>query len=73
METIGSLIGGGVGSTTIFVITMFTPIGWGLAITLAAGSAATAYLAGIGAKTVYNKYGNSYDLTQHTSVNKLCR
>ena len=73
VETSTSLLVGSASTIAIGILVATTPVGWALALTLAAGSAAASYGSGLTLKNLYNKYGQKYDLTQTTGINRLCR
>lgn len=49
-----------------------TPVGWGAALILGAGTVAWSYLAGKGGGVLYDKAFNEYDMVNKLGVDKLC-
>ena len=74
VQEVGSLLGGvATASVGFYIVSMFTPVGWGLTLVIAASSAYSSLKLGQEAKQFYTKHLRHYDFTTVTGVNNLCR
>lgn len=72
VETITSTVVGGIAGYVVGAFLVSNPIGWGMAIVLATGSTATSYLAGKGARFLYDTYGE-IDLVEGAGTDRICK
>jgi hypothetical protein len=67
-----TLVGAGTGAA-ISLFLLSNPVGWGMALLLATGSAAATWQAGKWAAQVYNTSGSTVDLVSGLGIDRLCR
>lgn len=73
VETVASTTAGAIGGLLVGVFLVSNPIGWGVALTVAAGSVATSYAAGKGAVKLYDTFGQPIDPVSGLGVDRICR
>lgn len=73
VETVMSTMAGAVAGVAIGVFLVSNPVGWGTALVLAAGSAASSYGAGRLARTAYSIHGNEVDFVSGMGIDTVCR
>src|SRR5690554_6870670 len=73
VETIASTTVGVVAGWAVGLFLVSNPVGWGMALVLATGTAATSYGAGIFAQSVYTTFGNKVDLVSGTGISSICQ
>ena len=73
VETITSTALGVVGGYFVGLFLVSNPIGWGMAIVLAAGTVGTSYLAGEGVGLLYNTFGGEIDLVKASGAGRICQ
>ena len=67
-----TLVGAGTGAA-ISLFLLSNPVGWGMALLLATGSAAATWQAGKWAAQVYDTSGSTVDLVSGLGIDCLCR
>jgi|SRR5690554_4887983 len=73
VETIASTTVGLVGGALVSLFLISNPVGWGTALVLATGTAATSYGLGKLTQYVYTEYGNKIDLVSGAGVSSICQ
>jgi len=73
VETAASTGVGLVAGYAVTALLISNPVGWGIAIVLGVGTAATAFGVGKYAKKVYSSNFEEYDLVNMTKVDQICK
>jgi hypothetical protein len=73
VETVVSTVVGLAGGVMVGVFLVSNPIGWGVALVLATGSAAVSYGAGKVAVAAYDASGRKVDFINGTGVGRICQ
>jgi hypothetical protein len=73
VDTVTSTVVGGLTGIPITIFIASNPVGWGVALGLALGSAALSWKAGSWAREAYDSSGDPVDLVSGTGLNRVCR
>lgn len=72
VEAVGSTAVGAALSLGVAIALTTTPVGWGVALVLAAGTAVASYGGGVGLRVAYDRWGQKVDFADRLGVSRLC-
>lgn len=73
VETVTSTVMGGLVGVAVGAFLVSNPVGWGTALVLAAGSAATSYATGLASRRAYTVWRDEVDFVSGMGVDSICR
>lgn len=73
VETVTSTVMAGLVGVAVGAFLVSNPVGWGAALVLAAGSAATSYATGLASRRAYTVWGDEVDFVSGMGVDSICR
>ena len=73
VDTVASTSIGAVSGYLVGLFLISNPVGWGAALVFALGGTAASWVAGQGAKMLYDKFGNEVDIVNGIGVDRICR
>jgi hypothetical protein len=72
VESLGSLVVGGVTGAALAAVFTLTPVGWGVALVIGTAGVIASYAGGKGAKHLYNAKGNGIELVDNLKIGAVC-